>query len=74
MKVNAGLLTSLAFKQNRARYIELPLTTCGLLIVAATVTLQSAKSLDPGLLYFANAVATILLFVGPAKVGFSKKV
>jgi hypothetical protein len=71
LTLNASLIVLLAYRQTAARYIELILTVFGaILIIIGT---QNVLSGTPGLLiFFANAIATSLLFIKPSNIWFGK--
>lgn|ERR1700722_6500222 len=73
--LKAGLTVCLAFRQNWARYVELLLTVCGLMMtIAPSINFghQWKAFVTFGLLDFANVAATLLLFVGPANAWFKR--
>jgi hypothetical protein len=73
--LKVGLAVCLAFRQNWARYVELLLTVCGLMMTIDGL-IKSGPDWKPfvtyGALDFANVAATLLLFVGPANAWFGR--
>ena len=69
--LNAALTLGLAYRKNWARVTEMLLTLFGLLLVALSFSFK--RSLSPGILYFANAAATVLLFLPPATSWFTRR-
>ena len=73
--LKAGLTVCLAFRQNWARYVELLLTVCGLMVTIDGLIKSGhawKTSVSFGALDFANVAAMLFLFVGPANAWFKR--
>ena len=71
LTLNASLIVLLAYRQTAARYIELILTVFGaILIILGNQNVLSGT--DTLLIFFANAIATSLLFTKPSNIWFRR--
>ncbi|RFU49585.1 hypothetical protein [Paraburkholderia sp. DHOC27] len=70
--LNATVIVGLVYRRNWARIIELALTVFGLVLVAALVAMK--QPFAPGVIYFSNAAATLLLFSRSARAWFIKPI
>jgi hypothetical protein len=71
LTLNASLVVLLSYRQTAARYIELILTVFGaILIIVGNLNVLNGTNVL--LIYFANAIATSLLFTKPSNIWFGK--
>jgi len=71
LAINTMLIIAMAYQKNWARITQLLSTLAGLLLIAWSLTFTN--DFKPGIVYFSDVVATVLLFRPSADAWFKKR-